>query len=130
MRLSLWEHTASMAFYFPVTTDMQVIEDAPHALVFLTVDWSGPELESREAVQATLKAIPHRDFGFFAISEEDGSATCAWLVERGWAKHPRGCGSLLWLEFGKVVHTELLPRNVGRDAVVAKTLALWGRSAC
>lgn len=107
-----------------MTSDTDAIERAARAIVYLSVEWSGPERLTRRVVQSAIEALPDLGFEFFAV-EEDGTITEPWLISRG-CHHPRGCGSLMWCEQGRRVHTELLPGKLGAEAIVRKTLALWG----
>ncbi len=87
-----------------------------------------PERLVRPVVQSAIASLPDLGFEFFAI-EEDGPVTGPWLISHGWTKYPGGYGSLLWFEHGKQVDKELLPGTLGAEAIVRKTLALWGQPA-
>jgi hypothetical protein len=111
-----------------ITSDTGAIERAARAIVYLAVEWSMPERLARPIVQSAIGSLPELGFKFFAV-EEDGPITGPWLIAHGWTKHPTGCGSLMWFEDGKTVAKELVPGELGAEAIVRKTLALWGQPA-
>src|SRR4051794_19781683 len=113
---------------FAPTEDVNRIERARRALVYVTVDWSMPERHARAVVRAAVDAIPPAlDVDYFTV-QEDGRAAAPWLASHGWPASPRGYGSLLWFDRGNLVATELLPAQVGIGRIIAQTLALWGQS--
>jgi hypothetical protein len=111
-----------------MTSDTTAVERAGRAIVYISVEWSMPERHARPVVQAAMELLPDLGFEFFAV-EEDGPVTGPWLISHGWTKYPTGYGSLIWFENGKPVAQELLPARLGADAIVRKTLALWGTPA-
>jgi hypothetical protein len=111
-----------------LTRDTAAIERAARAIVYLAVDWSMPERLARQVVQSAISSLPDLGFECFAM-EEDGPISGPWLLSHGWTKYPGGYGSLLWFENGKQVAKELLPGQLGAEAIIRKTLSLWGQPA-
>ena len=125
-----------MSFYTGSITDkLSLIQEAPRALVFLTVHWSGPERHARQAFRAAsiqlAQVFPHLGIHFFTLDEDD-SESLAWLtslnVPHFGGECPRGAGGLLWLERGLVISSEITANSLGTDGILARTLSLWHRS--
>jgi hypothetical protein len=111
-----------------MTSGTGAIERAVRAIVYIAVDWSMPERLARPVVRAAVGSVADLGLEFFVV-KEGGPVTVPWLISRGWTRHSRGYGSLMWFERGRLVATELLPGRLGAAGVVRKTRELWGRPA-
>lgn len=80
----------------------------PKALVYLLVEWSGPERESRNIVYKALSEIPERNLQAFEIdcSNDDKDWVIDWLLKNGeeYVKHyVGGWGETFFVEHGQIV---------------------------
>jgi hypothetical protein len=110
------------------------VMSAPHALVLLSVPWSGPERMARCAFRSAGERLaaeePVLAVDCFAVDEE--AQWCqAWLVGLSLpqlsAGSPLGAGSILWLESGRVVAFEVAGRQLRAYEIVARTRRLWSK---
>jgi hypothetical protein len=111
---------------------LHAISKAPRSLVFLSVPWSGPERLAREAFQ--IAAIRLSDeyidlrVNLFLLDEED-EVVQTWLSSLGvpylGSGYAQGAGSLLWMERGRVVMSEITASFLGASGIVEKSLSLW-----
>jgi hypothetical protein len=120
------------------TQDRAVLETitaacgAARALLFLSVPWSCPERNARQVFRAAVARLeefhPGLEVRFFQL-DEDAEACQEWLsslnVPQLGGGYPRGAGSLLWLEKGKVVAYEISANSLGDQGIVASSVALW-----
>ena len=91
------------------TRDLGAVEGAGRAMVYLTVQWSMQERFSRivfKEARGELVSLSDRGVEVFVLEEDDPAAR-EWLAARGWSRSPAGVGSVLWLERGRVVASEL-----------------------
>jgi hypothetical protein len=112
----------------PVVNHSSEIDAADRAIVYCYVEWSGPERFGRpvvlEAVATLRDATSPIPFEFFAI-EEDSPAFKDWLVARGHAEYPFGAGTVLWIDSGKCIATEISAAQAGSAQLVSRTESLW-----
>jgi hypothetical protein len=117
-------------------TDGSLLADvsaAPRALVFLTVPWSGPERTARLAFRAAAEQLAAEYAGlairFFSL-DEDAEWCQRWLaglaIPQLGGGHPLGAGSMVWLENGRPVASEIGGAALQARGVVARSLWLWG----
>jgi hypothetical protein len=101
-------------------------------MVFLTVPWSIPERHARVAFRTAAEQLagerPDLGIEFFSLNED--SEWCqAWLATLGVSQlgggYPLGAGSILWLEGGRVVLSEVGGAGLAPGGIVARTLWLW-----
>jgi hypothetical protein len=110
------------------------VNAAARALVFLTVPWSGPERSARLAFRTAAEqlAAEHPGIGVecFVLDEEAGWCQ-DWLVTLGVPRlgggHPLGAGSMVWLESGRVVSSEVDGHQLRPGGLVTRTLRLWAK---
>lgn len=135
------QNAAKGARYMSVRQDtdgslLPAVNAAPHALVFLTVPWSGPERTARVAFRAAAEqlAAESAELGVecFALNEE--AEWCqAWLSGLGLPQlgggYPLGAGSMVWLEFGRPVSHEVGGCQLKPGGIVARSRWLWARPA-
>ena len=98
------------------------------AIVYLTVDWSGPERHSRQVFQEAMNRLgeTRQDIAFGVVGEEcDGYD--AWLGARNVPKNLgcSGSGPVIWLESGRVIAWEVNAAWTGADRIVDRTRFLW-----
>jgi hypothetical protein len=106
------------------------IAEAPRALVFISVPWSGPERHARHAFYAAAEKLegdaPDLCIHFFRLDVDDDEASQRWLLSLGFPQFAGfGVGSLLWLEHGKVISSEVTANSLGVEGVVGRTGSLW-----
>jgi hypothetical protein len=120
-------------------TDGALLPDvmvAPRALVYLTVTWSGPARSAREQFWTAAERLsaehPELGIAFFSLDEEADWCQ-AWVGTFGidglGGGLPRGAGSMLWLESGRLVSSELGGAGLSARGIVARSLWLWARPA-
>jgi hypothetical protein len=104
---------------------------APRALVFLTVPWSCPERTARAAFHAAASRLTweYSDLGitFFSLDGE-ADPVQTWLAALRidcLGTGPCGAGSMLWLEEGTLVSSEIGGANMSANDIVARSLRLW-----
>lgn len=111
------------------TFNPEAIREAPRALVYLKVDWSGPERTSRRAFFEAVERLSkdHAILGIrFYLLDEEADPVRAFLISSGFdVKHPRGSGSLIWLESGQAVDSVDNGYLLGAAGIVERSLALW-----
>ena len=109
---------------------------APRALVFLTVPWSGPERSARVQFRMAAEQLTaeHPELGIEFFSQDEDADWCqTWVGAFGISGLgggvPRGAGSMLWLEGGRLVSSELGGAGLAASGIVARTLWLFARQA-
>jgi hypothetical protein len=113
---------------------LPTVSAANRALVFLTVPWSTPERRARLAFREAAEelACKHPNLGVECFSLDEDAAWCqAWLENLGVPQlgrgYPLGSGSMVWLEAGRVVCSEVGGCSLrSMSDIVARSLALWG----
>jgi len=114
---------------FTPSHNMEEIERARRAIVYLTVEWSEPVRRSRGIFEALCAKLPKTGLEKIEVFvlDEDSPATLAWLREKSLlvAPVPVGSGKIFWLEYGKLIAEEPVPFNSGIQEIVKKTRALW-----
>jgi hypothetical protein len=109
-----------------------VVAAAARALVFLTVPWSVPERHARLAFRAAAEQLAsehaHLGIEFFAL-DEDATWCQSWLAGLGVRQlgtgYPLGAGSMLWLESGRAVSSEIGGCSLRAGDIVARSVSLW-----
>src|SRR5262249_43834072 len=101
-----------------------------HAVVFLSVPWSGPERIGRKAFHSAVEELErdHRSLGvhYFLREVDEHKDSENWLSSIG--QHNlflMGAGSLIWLESGTVKETEVSAETIGTRGIASHTLELW-----
>jgi hypothetical protein len=112
------------------TSELQNAIDAqPRAILYVSVDWSGPERVSRKVFRAFADALaashPELSISFWVIDEH-----CPDF--NGWFKRHRldglsyiGFGEVIWLEHGKAVANQVNAGYIGEQGLLKQTLTLW-----
>jgi len=107
----------------------------PRAVVYPTVDWSVPERRARraffEAAEQLLKGHPDLGVTFYSLDEEAAAfrgflAALAIGPYSVGGTYARGCGSIIWLEAGRMLHFAVAGHLIGSEGIINTTLALWG----
>ena len=106
------------------------IRDAPKALVFISVPWSGPERQGRQIFRAAADVLDeeYADLGvaFFRLEVDEDETSQQWLVSIGYPQFAWiGAGSLLWLQSGEVLATEINALSLGIPGMVERSTSLW-----
>jgi hypothetical protein len=106
------------------------IREAPRALVFISVPWSGPERHGRLVFRAAVAILEekHSDLGiaFFRLEVDEDEISQQWLTSVGYPQFAgMGSGSLLWLESGQVLAAEINALSLGASGIVAGSTSLW-----
>jgi hypothetical protein len=73
-------------------------------------------------------AEEHADLGiaFFRLDVDDDEASQEWLNSVGYPQLAgAGAGSLLWLESGHVLATEMCANSLGTQGIVDRTTSVW-----
>lgn len=105
------------------------IREAPRALVFISVPWSTPERHARQVFRAAVSKLeagsPDLGTNYFHLDVED-EVSQRWLLSVGFLQFAGlGVGSLLWLESGQVISSEISANSLGVEGVVVRSMALW-----
>lgn len=106
------------------------IREVPRALVFISVPWSVPEPHGRQAFRAAVATLEekHPDLGieFFRLEVDEDEPSQQWLSSVGYPQFAgMGAGSLLWLQSGQVLATEINANSLGAAVIVARSTSLW-----
>jgi hypothetical protein len=106
------------------------IKEAPRALVFISVPWSGPERQGRQVFRAAAATLDekHAELGivFFRLEVDEDETSQQWLSSVGYLQFAgMGAGSLLWLEAGRVLATEINALSLGVSGIVDRSTSLW-----
>jgi hypothetical protein len=115
---------------------LPAVNAAPRALVFLTVPWSCPERAARIVFQSAAEQLaaeyPATGVECFKL-DEDTDWCQDWLATLGVPQlgggYPLGAGSILWLESGRAVSSEVSGCQLQPGGIVARTRWLWAKSA-
>jgi hypothetical protein len=110
------------------------IQAAPRALVFISVPWSAPERNARQVFHAAValleEACPDLGISFFRLNVDEDEVSQQWLRSLGLPQLAiAGAGSLLWLEAGKLIASEITANALGVRGVVGRSVSLWGGHA-
>jgi hypothetical protein len=106
------------------------IREAARALVFISVPWSVTERNGRQAFRAAVTQLEekHRDLGiaYFRLEVDEDETSRQWLSSVGCLQFAgMGAGSLLWLQSGEVLATEINANALGASGIVARSTSLW-----
>lgn len=106
------------------------IREAPRALVFISVPWSGPERQGRQVFRAAATILGEKhaelDIAFFRLEVDEDETSQQWLVSVGYPQFASmGAGSLLWLQSGEVLATEVNALSPGVSGIVDRSTSLW-----
>lgn len=106
------------------------IREAPRALVFISVPWSVPERNARQVFCAAVARIEDvskkHAIRFFRLEVDEDEISQQWLSSVGLLPFAgAGAGSLLWLEAGQVISSEITANSLGTKGVVDRTTTLW-----
>lgn len=93
-------------------------------MVYLRVGWSGPERESRKIVTQAMDQLKDLDLQLFVL-QEDTPENLTWLKKLGLGEHPRGAGTIIWLEHGSLIHSIIWPVEIGAKKIEEITRSLW-----
>ena len=109
--------------------EMQRITAADRAIVFLTVDWSVTERNSRRCFRRLIEslseaAVPEIDL--FVVNEDDDPMRQKLPASIACSCVPLGVGTMFWMERGKVVAGEINPCSIGHRGLFERTVSLWG----
>jgi len=110
------------------------IQEAPKALVFISVPWSCAERSARQVFRAAVAraevAFPELGIRFFHLDVDEDEASQQWLSSIGLSQFVgTGAGSLLWLEYGQVMSSEITANSLGVEGVVLRSTSLWQAEA-
>jgi hypothetical protein len=106
------------------------IREARRALVFISVPWSCPERNARQVFHAAVARLDDvfAELGirFFHLNVDEDLASQHWLSSIGSVEFASaGAGSLLWLEAGQVLSSEITANSLGMEGVVSRSTSLW-----
>lgn len=109
--------------------DLAAANAAARACIFVTVDWSIYERNSRKQFFLFCDWIwvhyPDLGIKFYAIGE-DCDDLGRWFEERGLPHlNVMGTGSVIWMEKGRVAGHELDANSPGDRGLAERTLAFW-----
>lgn len=101
----------------PNQQEFQTMLQLDRAIVYISVDWSGPERISRYCVYKALSEIQHNMIPVFKIdcSEQDNRYIEEWLRDQKESNkyvYSGGCGETLLIERGHVID---MIRNPGQS---------------
>jgi len=106
------------------------IREAPRAVVFISVPWSVAERHGRQAFRGAVALLEekHPDLGisFFRLEVDEDEVSQQRLSSVGYLQFAgMGAGSLLWLQAGRVLATEINANSLGAPGIVARSTSLW-----
>jgi hypothetical protein len=106
------------------------IGEAPRALVFISVPWSVPERHGRQAFRLAAATLEkeHADLGieFFRLEVDEDQTSLQWLCSIGYGHFAGlGAGSLIWLQSGRVLATEVNANYLGASGIVTRSTTTW-----
>ncbi len=106
------------------------IREAPRAVVFVSVPWSSPERNARQIFRAAVaqleKDFPDVEISFFRLEVDEDEESQHWLSSIGYPQFASfGSGSLLWLQSGKVISSQISANSLGVEGLVVRSTALW-----
>jgi hypothetical protein len=109
---------------------VSAIREALRAIVFIGVPWSGPERQGRQVFRAAVAKLgqeyPDHGILFFRLEVDEDKISHDWLTSVGYPEFAvAGAGSLLWLELGKVLSTEINANSLGAQGIVDRSTSLW-----
>ncbi len=109
---------------------VDAIREAPRAIVFVSVPWSAPERIGRVVFQVAVTTLreKHADLAiaFFRLEVDEDEISQQWLFSIGYPQFTdMGAGSLIWLQLGQVVASEINASRLGVSAIVARSTSLW-----
>lgn len=114
---------------------VDLICSAKRALVFISVPWSGPERNGRKVFGAAVDRLEpifrDGDASFFRLDVDEDAVSQQWLSSIGYpGLAGTGAGSLVWLDAGTVMSSEISANQLGVNGIVERTLTLWIRGSC
>jgi hypothetical protein len=108
---------------------LRAISNADRAIVFLSVEWSGPERISRDVFRDAVErlASDHPNIGASAwFLPELGEGAMEWVHSHGLSSAiVGGWGAVAWLTHDQVAAVELNATHFGADKLVERTVELW-----
>ncbi len=89
------------------TDVLEAISRAKRAIVYMSVDWSGPERKRRKAFFAAIGRLhtldPYRDVLAYSLNEDVAEFRQRFSSKFYNGKYPLGAGSLFWMEDNKCI---------------------------
>jgi hypothetical protein len=96
----------------------------PRTIVYVTVEWSGQERQSRVVFAETIRRIneqfPDLGISIYVLSEYT-EGNMEWLPNSA----ATGYGAIVWLDNGRVIDHASYAAAVGVDELVNRTVAHW-----
>lgn len=113
--------------------ELDVLETEPLAVVYVTVNWSGPERASRFVFQEFASRFgegqPEIGASFRVLGEECPGFADWFAAHRIDGFQREGSGGVVWLALGRVVHLEHHAAYVGIKGLREATLHVWSEVA-
>jgi hypothetical protein len=115
----------------PLTrADLDWLCAEPQALVYLTVDWSGPERLSRTVFAQTIDRLtascPDEGRISFWVVHEKCEGFEEWAMTLAIGGNISGWGTVIWLRNGEVVWSAVNAAATGVEKLIAVTVAHFG----
>jgi hypothetical protein len=109
---------------------LAAIREAPRAVIFISVPWSGPERTAREVFRDAASRLEgsYAELGirFFILEIDEDEASQHWLASVGLLHlATAGAGSVIWLDRSCLVSSEVNANVLGVTGVVARSISLW-----
>jgi hypothetical protein len=101
---------------------------ANQAIVFMSVDWSGPERRGRQRLQQLIDRCRDSELPqieFFVVNEDDDTLRSQFPTSIQCVCTPLGAGSIHWIERGRFVANEVSAGSCTLDHLFARTAELW-----
>lgn len=112
-------------------SEVETIASSPRAVVYLSVEWSGPERISRKAFAELAGRLgtdyPGVGATLWVVNETTDGAHDWFRTAELPFQAGAGYGAVVWLELGQVVTIEADAGRAGSDALISRTLELWGK---
>jgi hypothetical protein len=101
---------------------------AERAIVFMSVDWSGPERRGRQRLQQLIdrsRGCELPEIEFFVVNEDDDPLRAQFPTSIQCVCTPLGAGSIHWIERGRFVASEVSAGSCSLDHLFGRTAELW-----
>jgi hypothetical protein len=112
--------------------DVSPVFRVERAIVFMSVDWSGPERKGRQRLRQLIEgslASGLPPIEFFVVNEDNDTLRARFPTSIRCNCTPLGAGAMHWIEHGRIVASEPSAGSCTLQHLMAQTAALWRPTA-